>query len=362
MIKGNIRYEQLISYTKTVLEKLGYPKEQADVTAWTLVEADARGVPSHGVGRLPFYETNIKAGFVFPKAEPEIVFETPLSLVVDGHNGIGPHISKFAMTRVLEKAKNVGAGFAAVRNSSHFGMAALWAEMAPAQGYIGMSFTNTRICSVVTFGRERILGTNPICFAIPTAGKTHFVMDMATTTTAHGKVEVYERRKKTMPLGWCVDEAGNDTSDTMAFQNIYRTSRFGGHLFLGGASEELGGHKGYGLGLLVDLLCAGMSMGTWSRDTFSKIEGCKVAHFFGAIRTDLFGNAAQIAEHVESILREVRKSTKAKGHDRIYIHGEKELEAKAISMVEGVQVDEDEWNMLDSYAEKFGLEKVKACT
>jgi L-2-hydroxycarboxylate dehydrogenase (NAD+) len=359
MIKGNIKYEELFSYTKKVLEKLGYPKEQAEVTAWTLVEADARGVPSHGVGRLPFYETNIKAGFVFPKAAPEIVYETPLSLVVDGHNGIGPYISKFAMTRVLEKAKNTGAGFAAVRNSSHFGMAALWAEMAPAQGYIGMSFTNTRICSIVTFGRERILGTNPICFAIPTSGKTHFVVDMATTTTAHGKVEVYERRKKAMPLGWCVDEDGNDTSDTIAFQNIYRTSRMGGHLFLGGAGEELGGHKGYGLGLLVDLLCAGMSMGTWSRDTFSKTEGCKVAHFFGAIRTDLFGNAAQIADHVESILSEVRKSTKAKDHDRIYIHGEKELEAKAISMAEGVQVDEDEWNMLDSYAEKFGLEKVK---
>jgi L-2-hydroxycarboxylate dehydrogenase (NAD+) len=361
MIKGNIKYEELLSYTKKVLEKLGYPNEQANATAWTLVEADARGVPSHGVGRLPFYETNIKAGFVFPKAEPEIVFETPLSLVVDGHNGIGPYISKFAMNRVLDKAKNVGAGFAAVRNSSHFGMAALWAEMAPAQGYIGMSFTNTRICSVVTFGRERILGTNPICFAIPTSGKTHFVMDMATTTTAHGKVEVYERRKKQMPLGWCVDEEGNDTADTAAFQNIYRTSKFGGHLFLGGASEELGGHKGYGLGLLVDLLCAGMSMGAWSRDTFSKTEGCKVAHFFGAIRTDLFGNAAQIADHVESILQEVRKSAKSKGHDRIYIHGEKEIEAKAVSMVEGVQVDEDEWNMLDSYAEKFGLEKVKAC-
>jgi L-2-hydroxycarboxylate dehydrogenase (NAD+) len=360
MIKGNIKYEELSAYTKTVLEKLGYPKPQAEITAWVLVEADARGVPSHGVGRLPFYESNIKSSFVFPKAEPEIVFETPLSAVVDGHNGIGGHIAKFAMDCILEKAKNVGAGFAAVRNSSHFGMAALWAEMAPAKGYIGMSLTNTRICSVVTFGRERILGTNPICFAIPTSGKTPFVLDMATTTTAHGKVEVYERRKKQMPLGWCVDEEGNDTADTLAFQNIYRTSKFGGHLFLGGAGEELGGHKGYGLGLLVDLLCAGMSMGTWSRDTFTKAKGCQVAHFFGAIRTDLFGNAAQIAEHVESILKEVRNSTKAKGHDRIYIHGEKEIEAKALSMIEGVPVDEDEWNMLDSYAEKFGLEKVRA--
>ena len=181
----------------------------------------------------------------------EVVHETPLSLTVDGHNGIGPYLAKYTMDRVIEKAKKVGAGFGALRNSSHFGMAALWAEMATSEGFIGMSFTNTRICSVVTYGKERILGTNPICFAIPSAGKTPFVLDMATTTTAHGKVEVYERRNKPMPLGWVVDENGNDTTDTIEFQKLYRsTNPYGGHLFLGGAGEELGGHKGYGLGLI----------------------------------------------------------------------------------------------------------------
>jgi L-2-hydroxycarboxylate dehydrogenase (NAD+) len=360
MKQGNIKYEELYSYTKTVLEKLGYPEEQADVTAWTLLEADARGVPSHGVGRLPFYESNIKSGFVFPAAKLEVVHETPLSLVVDGHNGIGPYLAKYTMTSVIEKAKKVGAGFGALRNSSHFGMAALWAEMATAEGFIGMSFTNTRICSVVTFGKERILGTNPICFAIPSAGKTPFILDMATTTTAHGKVEVYERRNKPMPVGWVVDENGNDTADTIAFQKLYRsTNPYGGHLFLGGAGEELGGHKGYGLGLFVDLLCAGMSMGAWSKETFSKTEGCKVASFFAAIRTDLFGNPAEIAAHVEEILKGVRESAKSQGHDRIYIHGEKEIEQRAKSMVDGVYLDEAEWKMLDGYAAKFSLNSIR---
>jgi LDH2 family malate/lactate/ureidoglycolate dehydrogenase len=358
MKEGNIKYEELLSYTAKVLEKLGYPKEQAEVTAWTLVEADARGVPSHGVGRLPFYEGNIKSGFVFPAAQLEVVHETPLSIVIDGHNGIGPYLAKYTMNRIIDKAKSTGAGFGALRNSSHFGMAALWAEMAVAQGFIGMSFTNTRICSVVTYGRERILGTNPICFAIPSAGKTPFVLDMATTTTAHGKVEVYERRNKPMPIGWVVDENGNDTSDTIEFQKLYRSSNpMGGHLFLGGAGEELGGHKGYGLGLFVDLLCAGMSMGAWSKETFSKKDGCKVASFFAAIRTDLFGNPAEIAAHVESILEGVRKSAKAAGHDRIYIHGEKEIERHAVSMVDGVELEDTEWKMLGGFAEKFGLEK-----
>ncbi len=362
MKEGNISYQELSSYTQQVLEKLGYPKEQAEVTAWTLVEADARGVPSHGVGRLPFYESNIKSKFVFPEAKLEVVHETPLSLTVDGHNGIGPYLAKYTMNQAIEKAKKVGAGFGALRNSSHFGMAALWAEMATNEGFIGMSFTNTRICSVVTYGKERILGTNPICFAIPSAGKVPFILDMATTTTAHGKVEVYERRNKPMPLGWVVDENGNDTSDTIEFQKLYRsTNPNGGHLFLGGAGEELGGHKGYGLGLFVDLLCAGMSMGAWSKETFSKTNGCCVASFFAAIRTDLFGNAKDIADHVESILEGVRTSNKAAGHDRIYVHGEKEIEKRAESMVDGVSLEDTEWKMLAGYAERFGFKKLEPC-
>lgn len=358
-MSAKITYDALTAYTTKVLEKLGYPKPQAEITAWVLVEADARGVPSHGVGRLPFYETNIKKNFVFPDAEPEIVHETPISLTVDGHNGIGGHISKFTMDRIIEKAKNSGAGFASVRNSSHFGMAALWAELASKEGFIGMSFTNTRICSIVTFGRERILGTNPICYSIPTTGKTPFTLDMATTTVAHGKVEVHERRNKPMPIGWCVDEQGNDTTDIHAFQKIYRESNMGGHLFLGGAGEELGGHKGYGLGLLVDLLCSGMSMGSWCRDTFSPVNGCGVTHFFGALNTNLFGNSNEIAAHVEGILQQVRDSEKAHGHDRIFIHGEKELEKRTESLAEGVDVDDDELQMLAGYGEKFGLEKLQ---
>ncbi len=359
MSRGLVKYEELLSYTKRILKKLGYPDKQADVTAWILAEADARGVNSHGVGRLEFYDSNIKSGFNFPEAEPEIVHETPLSLVVDGHNGVGSYIAQFTMKRVIEKAKKSGAGFGAVRNSNHFGMAALWAEMALAEGFIGMSFCNTRICSIVTNGKDRILGTNPLCFAFPSSGKVPFVLDMATTTVAHGKIEVYERLNKAMPLGWVVDENGLDTTDVHAFQKIYREKKTGGHLFLGGAGEELGGHKGYGLGLFVDILCAGMSMGAWSRDTFIKNGGARVAHFFGAMRTDLFGKSSEIEAHVESILQGVRESAKAEGHDRIYIHGEKEIERRAKSMKEGVLLDDGEWKMLDEFAERFGLEKLR---
>lgn len=358
MIEAKVKYDVLTAYTKKILMKLGYPEKQANITAWVLVEADARGVNSHGVGRLEFYESNIKNGFNIPSAEPEIVHETPLSLVVDGRHGVGAYVAQFAMNKVLEKAKSAGVGFAAVRNSNHFGMAALWGEMATAKGYIGMSFCNTRICSVVLFGKDRILGTNPMCFAIPSSGKVPFILDMATTTAAHGKVEVYERLNKAMPVGWCVDENGHDATDVHAFQKIYREKKTGGHLFLGGSSEEVGGHKGYGLGLFVDLLCAGMSMGAWSRDTFVKNGGARIAQFFGAMRTDLFGNPGEIEAHVEEILQGVRNSAKAEGHDRIYIHGEKEVERRAKSMVEGVTIDDGEIKMLEDYAAKFGMDKV----
>jgi L-2-hydroxycarboxylate dehydrogenase (NAD+) len=357
MKKDTITYETLSAYTAKVLEKIGYSPEQASVTARILVEADARGVASHGVARLLFYQTNINNGFAFPKAKTETVFETPSSIVVDGHHGIGACIAQFTMTRVIDKAKSTGVGFGAVRNSNHFGMAGLWAEMAAAEKCIGMAFCNTRICSIATFGRERILGTNPICVAIPSAGKTHFMLDMATTTVAHGKIEVYERRGKPMPLGWVIDEHGADTTDTHQFQTLFRSDKpDGGHLFLGGAGKEMGGHKGFGLGLLVDLLCAGLSMGAWSRATFSS-QGAGISQFFGAIRLDLFGNPAAIMKHVESILQEVRDSAKAGGKDRIYIHGEKEAEKRLDSLANGIRLDKATWQMLQDYAAQFGLDQ-----
>jgi L-2-hydroxycarboxylate dehydrogenase (NAD+) len=360
MGRAKIPYGVLLDYTAKVLEKLSYSREQAFMTARVLVEADARGVASHGVARLLFYESNIREHYTFPSAPIEVIRETPLSLVVDGHHGVGSCIADFTMNRVVEKALAAGAGFGAVRNSNHFGMAGLWAEMAAARGCIGMAFCNTRTCAIPTFGRERILGTNPVCFAIPAAGKTPFLLDMATTTVAHGKVEVYERRHKPLPVGWVVDETGTDTTDTKKFQKLFRSDEStGGHLFLGGAGEELGGHKGYGLGLFVDLLCAGLSMGSWSCATFNE-NGGGISQFFGAIGLDLFGTRAEIESHVESILDQVRHSSKASGQDRIYIHGEKEAEKREESMLDGIALDEATWRMFENYAAKFGLETLGA--
>ncbi|MCF7935880.1 MAG: Ldh family oxidoreductase [Synergistales bacterium] len=350
-----IPYDRLLAFTGKLLEAMGYPRDRAAETARVLVEADARGVPSHGVARLKFYKHNIDGGFAVPDAEPEVVHETPLSRVIDGHNGIGSHISRFAMDSCITKAKEIGAGFASVRNSNHFGMAGLWAEEAAREGQIGMAFTNTRRCAIVTHGREMLLGTNPIAVAIPTGKSLPFLLDMATTTVAHGKIEVYDRRDREMPLGWAVDEHGRGTRDAHHIERLFQKgTTCGGHLLLGGEGEELGGHKGYGLGLLVELLCSGLSLGRWSARTF-QAPGSGITHFFAAIRLDLFGEQEAIEEHIAAILADIRSSERAAEGDRIYIHGEKEAEAREDSLRLGIPLDDATVRLLRGYAEQWGV-------
>ena len=359
-MKNNFKFDELEALTKALLEKLyGYSQAEAAITAKVLVEADARNVPSHGVSRLDFYMANLKGGFVKVNAEPSVVHETPVSLVVDGHDGVGPYISDFSVKSMIRKAEKNGTAFCSVRNSNHYGIAGFWAEEVARHDMIGMAFTNTRPCGIPTYGRERVLGTNPIAIAIPygeAALNEIFLLDMATTTVAHGKVEVYDRRKKPMPAGWAVDDKGVVINDATAFEKIfYSVPNLGGHLFLGGEGEESGGHKGFGLGLLVELLCSGLSMGMASYDTFTKGNGAGITHFFGAVRMDLFGETAGLKNHVKDILQHIKSGQKAQSQSRIYIHGEKESEARALALKNGITLDDATYKMLQALSKEAGL-------
>jgi LDH2 family malate/lactate/ureidoglycolate dehydrogenase len=301
---------------------------------------------------------NRDLGFSKPGARPDITWETPCSLVVDGRDGVGGYVSEFCVKKIIEKAEKTGTGFCAARNSNHFGMAGLWAEMIAKRGMIGMASTNTRTCAIPTYGRERVLGTNPIAVGVPEGGEREgiFLLDMATTTVAHGKVEVYDRRNKPMPLGWAVDENGVGTADATAFEKMFLSNpTYGGHLFLGGEGEEQGGHKGFGLGLLAELLCSGLSFGASAAETFREGHGSGITHFFGAMRLDLFGPPNELKRHMGHILDDIRKSEKAAGQDRIYIHGEKEAEARERAMKEGVFIDDATCEFLRALADEFGL-------
>lgn len=354
---NNLAYEELRSLTEAILRRgFGYTDKEAATTARVLVEADARGIPSHGVARLAFYRKNLDGGFAKPGLKPEIVWQTPVSLVVDGHGGVGCHVANFCLEQILEMAEKTGLAFCAVRNSNHYGIAGLWAEDIASHDMIGLAFTNSYIAGTPTFGRRRLLGTNPIAVAIPEENGRVFSLDMATTTVAHGKVELYDRRRKPMPLGWVVDEEGRNMTDATEFEKIFFQTRFGGHLFLGGEGEENGGHKGFGLGLLVELLCSGLSMGTASFATFRPGEAAGITHFFGAMKMNLFGNPAELKKHIGMILETIRSSEKVAGRDRIYIHGEKEAEARARAIADGVYLDEATRKYLAALAAEFNIE------
>ncbi|MDR1922537.1 MAG: Ldh family oxidoreductase [Candidatus Adiutrix sp.] len=359
-MSSHFAYDALLAHTKDILAKgYGYSEEEARITAWVLTEADARGIPSHGVSRLAFYRKNLSQGHARPGAEPEVVWRTPCSLVVDGHDGVGCYIADWSVREMLELAKSSGAAYCAVRNSNHYGIAGLWAEEIARQDMIGMAFTNTYIAGIPTFGRRRILGTNPIAVGLPEASGRVFLLDMATTTVAHGKVELYDRRRKPMPLGWAIDENGRSVTDATAFEKVFYGSKFGGHLYLGGEGEEIGGHKGFGLGLLVELLCSGLSLGASSLNTYPEGGGGGIAHFFSAMRLDLFGDPAAQKAHIGSIIDEIRRSEKIAGHDRIFIPGEKEAESRARAMNEGVYLDEATCSYLAELAKEFGLAELK---
>jgi LDH2 family malate/lactate/ureidoglycolate dehydrogenase len=357
MERSTVSYDKLCAYMANMLEKgLKYPKDSAEITAKVLVEADARGHSSHGAARIKLYTEEVHDGRSHPEAVPEIVHETPVSLVIQGNAAPGFPVSLEAVRKTIEKAEASGICMTAVRDSCHFGMAGYWAEQMADRGMIGWTFTNTLRASIPTFGRERLLGTSPVCVAIPVGRKPHFMLDMATTTVPLGKIEVAARRGGVMPVGWAVDVNGKDTTDavSVAEANRFDTSPLGGQLFLGGATETLGGHKGYGLGLLVELLTAGLSLGTASFDTYQ--GHCGICHYFQAARLDLFGDPERLQAHIAGILDRIKNSQKAEGQERIYIHGEKEFERREKSMKEGVWLDSATWQRLDEYADLFGLE------
>ncbi len=191
------------------------PEEDARIAADVLVAADLRGIDSHGVARLGSYYVNwIKEGVVRPRPQVRIVAETPATAVIDAGAGLGQPVSYRAMEKAIQKAREVGSGFVTVRNSNHYGIAGYYAMMALEHDCIGLSMTNAGALVMPTFGRDAMLGTNPIAVAAPAGDERPFVLDMATSIVTHGKVEVYDRLGKPLPVGWATDETGTPTTDT----------------------------------------------------------------------------------------------------------------------------------------------------
>ncbi|MDI7278188.1 MAG: Ldh family oxidoreductase, partial [Anaerolineae bacterium] len=229
----------LRAFCEEVFACLGVPHEDAVVTADVLVAADLRGIDSHGVARLKRYVDGLRDGVMRPRPSTRVLAETPATITYDADAGLGQPVSARAMRTAIEKATAVGAGFAAVRNSNHYGIAGYYAMMALEADMIGISTTNADALVVPTFSRNALLGTNPIAVAVPAGKSPAFVLDMATSTVPRGKLEVYDRLGKPMPQGWATDETGAGTTDaTRALHNL-STRAGGGLLPLGGEGELL---------------------------------------------------------------------------------------------------------------------------
>ncbi len=333
--------EPLMAFCVQIFVKLGVPKEDAEITADNLVAADLRGIGSHGVARLRRYVKGLQDGVMLPRPEIRVVHQTPATALVDGGDGLGQPVSKRAMRMAIEKARQVGAGFVTVRNSNHYGIAGYYAMMALEHEMIGFSMTNAAVLVVPTFGRNSMLGTNPIAVAAPAGEEMPFVLDMATSTVPRGKLEVYNRQEKPLPLGWATDETGEPTTDAARVLGNFLKLAGGGLLPLGGAGELFSGYKGYGMALLVDILSgvlpgAGYANNIYLKDEQGKSRPANVGHFFGALRVDGFRPVEEFKATMDDIIRRLKETPKAAGQERIYIHGEKEYEMAADRAENGV--------------------------
>lgn len=337
---------------------MGCPETEAWTAADCLNQADLRGVDSHGVARLSGYTRLWELKRLNASPAIRIVHETPSTAVIDGDMGLGLVTAPYAMKVAIEKAKIAGTGWVAVQNSNHYGIAGYHAMMALEHDMIGFSMTNASPLVAPTFSRSRFLGTNPISVAIPALTQPPFVIDMATTTVANGKLEVLQRKGLDAPLGWTQDKDGNPTTDA------YSLKKGGSMLPLGGDREH-GGHKGYCLGAMVDILSAvlsGANYGPWVPPFVAFLDppttqvGKGIGHFLGAMRIDAFRPADEFKKHMDNWIQTFRNADVASGQEKVLIPGDPERELTEERLKNGIPLHEQVVEDLRKLGEQFGLE------
>ncbi len=353
----HLSYQQLIAFSKNIFLAIGCSETDADTASNALVSADIRGIDSHGVARLSGYVRLWEVGRVNAKPNIKVVHETPSTAVVDGDSGLGLVVAPYAMQVAIDKAKLVGTGWVSVCNSNHFGIAAYHAMKALEYDMIGMAMTNASALVAPTFSVERMLGTNPICVAVPAGEQDPFVADMATTTAANGKLEILQRKNLDTPMGWVQDAAGNSTTDAHALKN-------GGALLPLGGDREHGSHKGYALGSIVDIFSAvlsGANYGPWVPPFPAYVPmpenqpGKGIGHFFGAMRIDAFRPAEEFKQHMDHWIERFKSARPVPGEERVIIPGEPEKEMEMERMKNGIPVPDTVVNDLQGLADKFGI-------
>ena len=334
--------------------KIGFNSSECGIITDVLMLSDIYGIESHGMQRLVRYHKGIEKGLIKIGAEPEIVFETPVTAVIDAHSGMGQLVGHKAMEMAIEKASQSGMAIVSVRNSNHYGIAGYYAKLACDKGLMGFSCTNSEAIMVPTNGRLAMIGSNPIAIAMP-ADPYPFIYDASTTVVTRGKLETYNKKGIPLPEGWALDKDGHQTTDAPdVLKNIVQKNG-GGIMPLGGMEELTGSHKGYGFGMICEIFSSILSLGMTSNYAMQgNFSG--ICHGFAAINPSFFGDAAEIRKHLSKFLEELRKSPKAEGKERIYTHGEKEVEAAEDRLKNGIPVNVNTLVEMVDFANFVGLD------
>lgn len=354
-------WDQLQAFMQDAFQAAGVPAADAAICTDVLLEADRRGIESHGVNRFkPIYIDRIERGTLLPVTNLEVVRETPTTLVMDAHDGMGMVASYHMMERLVAKAKEHGMAGGAIRNSTHYGIAGYWATMASKEGLLGLTGTNARPSIAPTFGVENMMGTNPLTFAFPTDEDFPFCIDCATSIVQRGKIEFYAREGKPTPAGTVVLQDGGTETDSQAILNdlVAGTAALAP---LGGIGDATAGYKGYGYAAVVEILSAALAGGQFMKaltgvDAEGKPQMYHLGHFFFVVDPDAFVGRDEFRKTAGDICRALRASRKAPGEDRIYTAGEKEYLMWLDRKDKGVPVGESVQHDLMAVRDKFGLD------
>lgn len=344
--------DALATWTATVLEQVGTPPDIAADVALILLASDRRGIASHGTARLPQYMALVDAGVVDPAARPVLENDRPALGRFDARNGWGHHASRVAIDRAIEGARTAGAYVAVVRRSNHYGIAGWYALRAAAAGMIGMSLTNSSPLVAPTRARVPMVGTNPIAVAAPAGRFGAICLDMATSTVPRGRIEVASRRGEVLPIGWAIDADGHPATTPEA--------ALGGSLQPLGGGEETAGYKGYGLGLIVDLLTgvlAGAAYGPNIIPLFSTHDGiADLGQLFWVIDPAALDEPGVFERRLEQYLGQlVEAPLIPDAPGRVLIPGEPEAAAEQRAAARGVVIDREHHEALGALATRFGV-------
>lgn len=330
--------DKLRSFTQSIFKRMGCNEDDAVLATDVLLASDLRGIDSHGVARLSGYVRLWEKNRINARPSIRVVHETATTATVDGDGGLGLVVAPFAMKIAIEKAEKYGSGWVSVRNSNHFGIAGYHAMEAVKKDMIGFAMTNASPLVAPTFTTERLLGTNPMCYAFPAGAYEPVVIDMATAAAANGKLEIAQRAGKPIPEGWVQTKEGSSSTDPHALKS-------GGSLLPLGSDREHGSHKGFGLSATVDILSAvlsGANYGPWVPpfvaflDPLPDLPGAGIGHFLGAMRVDGFRPVAEFKEHMDNWIQRFKSAKPVNPEQPLVIPGEPETEALKDRKLNGI--------------------------